>query len=337
MDTDIANAVSLIQNNTTQSSEAEAALSVAKQNENATPAQGEPQAEAKDGQGSEAQEGAKLETQAQTEAKDPKEKQNELISKRYATLSLKEREVQKAQAQLKREREEFERLKNEKGDAQAKTYDDPLELLEAHGFSYDDVTQHVLTGTKPEAKKAKELEKRLAQFEADAKAKEEAREKEAQEKERKTQETNYIAGLKSQVEANPERFEILQKFGEPGIQFLYQCIVAEYNERKDEYDARNETPNALEIADRVEAYYDKQIKSEIEKFKSTKKLGGLFQMAQAQKSESQTKPEVKAEAESVTGTKTLTNSQSQTATKTAQRQLTDEEMIAEAAKLISAS
>jgi hypothetical protein len=290
------------------------------------------QAPTTDGQ-VEADQGLKPEPTGQPEPKEPteKEKQSELLSKRFATLSQKERELQRMQVQLKRDREEFDRLKTEKGDTKPKTYESPLELLEEHGWTYDDVTQHVLTGTKPEAKKARELEAKLQKLEDERKAEREAKEKSDKELESKRQVEEYKAGLKSKIASESERFELIHKFGEEGVNLVYDTMVQWFSEY-------GEAPDPIMIADRVEQYYDARIKEEIDKFKSTKKLGKLFLSDQpkAPSAGSTKEPEVKTEAESVMGMKTLTNSQSQTATKTATRQLSDDELIAEAAKLLSA-
>jgi hypothetical protein len=327
LDTEFANAVEIIQNQSKAAPEAvlnatgEAPQEPAKSG--ATPTDGKTQDPA----------GQKPESPGAPEAKEPteKEKQAELLSKRFATLSTKERELQRMQVQLKREREEIDRLKAEKGESKPKSYDNPMELLEAHGWNYDDVTQHVLTGKKPESKKARELEEKLKALEDERKAEREAKEKTEKEQEQTRQVTEYKAGIKSKLSAEAERFELVHKFGDAGVDLVYDTMVQWYSEF-------GEAPDPLEIADRVEAYYEGRVKEEIGKFKSAKKLSTFFQEEKAPgpAGSTATKPEVKTEAESVLGMKTLTNSQSQTATKTASKQLSDEELIAEAAKLISA-
>lgn len=269
-------------------------------------------------------EAPKPEDPLKPEKKPEQEKQAEMLSKRFANLSLKEREIQRSQAQLKREREEFLKLK-EQGEAKPKNFDSPLELLESHGWSYDDVTQFVLSGSKPEKKKARELEEKLEKLTRERQEEKEAQAKREKEQEESKKIQEFKAGLKTQLLQEPERFELIQQ--NDGFDLVYDTMLKWFEQN-------GESPDALKIADLVETYYENELKGQITKLKSTKKLGSLFQVEQKQ-AQSEKEPEAKSEAESVLGIKTLTNAQSQTATKSANRTLSDDELIAEAAKLMS--
>lgn len=324
LNNDIASATEVLQNGTKQESTQSIAQTIAKVDSPATQdanlgdllTQGDPSK----GEGN-----PEPETTGQIEPKPQDKQKEELISRRFATLSQKERELQKKEVQLKREREEFLKQR-EQGDPKAKTYESPLELLEAHGWSYQDATEFVLTGQKPETKKARELEAKLQKMEDERKAEREAAEKTKQADEEQKKINDFKAGVKSQVQADPVRFELIHQ-GD-NFDLVYDTMVAMFEQNGD-----GKVPDVLMVADLVEKHLENELKTKLEKLKSAKKLSSLFH-TEAKAEDPNKKPESRAEAESV-GIKTLTNSQSQTATKSANRVLTDEEALEEAAKLMS--
>lgn len=248
------------------------------------------------------------------------EKQAELLSRKFASLSQKEREIQKLHAQLKKERDEFDKSKG----VGPKTYDGPLELLEANGWTYDDVTQFVLGNKNPESKRTRELEARIKKFEEDTRSQQEKRAKEESERAEQAKIAEFKAGVKTQIQADPARFELINQTDSHGL--VYDTMVQWYEEHK-------EAPDPIKIGDMVEKYLEGQMKTTLEKFKSSKKLSAFFSPGKGP--DQSTEPGKVAGAESALGIKTLTNAQSQTASTQSDRELSDAELLAKATKMMS--
>lgn len=249
------------------------------------------------------------------------QKQAELLSRKFASLTTKEREIQRLTSQFKREREDFEKSKG----TAPKKYDSPLDMLEANGWTYDDVTQYALGNKNPEKKATRDLEARIAKFEDEKRAEQEARTKEKAEQEEQKQISDFKASNKAKIQSDLNRFELLNQEGE--FDLYHDTMVAWYNAHPD-----NGAPDPLMIGDLVEKHLEAREKARLDKLKSYKKLSSFFAPTGTTE---QKKPETTAGAESALGIRTLTNAQSQTATTESDRELTEAELLAKAAKMMS--
>jgi hypothetical protein len=215
----------------------------------------------------------------------------EVESWRLAALSQKEKAIRESAAQAKAdraaaqaEREAVQRERQAWAERQSIYRQNPLQLLQDHGFDYDGVTRFVAQGGwSPEQQAAaqqaaqiqaiNELARRqeadrqafIAQREADLKA---AQEREEQERTQAEQEavTEFKEELSSFVKAEPDAYEMIGLAGQGAMDAIFARI-------EEHYQKTGERLSNKAAADAVEA----ELIAEAEKvINASKKLKGKF-------------------------------------------------------------
>lgn len=193
----------------------------------------------------------------------PKEEQPK-FHKQFQQLAAKERELQKEREAIKAEREEIAQYKSAK--AQAKS--DPLAFMQAHGLTYDEVTNFVLSKDSPEYA-IKQLEKKLEAKEEAAKAEQIKAQQEADAKREQEAIGEYMADVKQLAS---EKYELVAASGDYN-QVLE--VVEKY------YLATQKALSPDEALTLVEDY----LQGQVDKLLATKKLSGKYKRSETVTSE----------------------------------------------------
>lgn len=247
------------------------------------------------------------------EAAKPKD---EFVSPRLALLAKEEKRLQEERKRLAEERknpEYAEYLEFKKLKANAKN--NPLEIMEKFGLTYDELTDYVISGKHSKDPSVRALEEKIAKMEAES--------REREEKTKKEIEQSQIAALNENIKATclkaSDQFDLVNTWG------AYNLV---YNVMQEHY---NKTQEVLEIdkaAEKVEAYLEK----ESQKYQSSKKLRKLFGV---QESVVKKEEDDNYRAEPTTRMTTLGNSASAGSTSTDDESYDTHTLLAKAAKLLS--
>ncbi len=196
-------------------------------------------------------------------------------SKRFGALARKEKEIrQREQMLAQKEREGVERQRV--AEDRVKAAEDriegilkgkrPLDVLKQAGYSYEQATQDVLGGYKPQEpdpldvrlepiqqklSKLEELEQKLSKYETALVEKE--------------QQQNYrlmMDSIKDTIAKGADKFEIVGAMGEEGLD-LVKDVMIEY------YQANQQLLSYEEACEQVESWYEQEL---IEKLSKTKKV-----------------------------------------------------------------
>lgn len=173
------------------------------------------------------------------------------LQKKEAALQKKMQEIQEARKQV----EEFQQFKS-----QVKT--NPLKALEALGLTYEEVTDFIANGYEPSPDaKYKELEER---FEKKFKEKEE-QEAKRRDLEVEYQVKKYKDSLFAHIEANSEKYELINLEGEQ--ESVWELMDAWYTKH-------NEILDWDKAAEMVESHLEEQLKEKLNKAKKLQNLVG---------------------------------------------------------------
>lgn len=187
----------------------------------------------------------------------PKEAQID-YSARFAELTKKERAILQKQAEVKEAAKKLEEYENAKKNAKL----NPKAFLEAHGLSYQELTEFLLNDEKPspETQIKTELDYLKAQLEEER----QRRESKEQEAERLAEE-KVVNDFKSSLKAmaDSDDFELIRSEGESGIDLVYS-VMEEY------FDAHGTMMDKAEAMKQVEFYLESELKRKYENAKKVK-------------------------------------------------------------------
>lgn len=202
----------------------------------------------------------------------PEKKEEEQFSSRFAALARKEKQALQRAQEVKAKEEALmakEKALQERMAWLEKMESNPLEAIKEKGWTYEDITNAVLSGQKdltPEMR-VKKLE---AEVQARFKAQEEARQREIEEQKKiyEAQQAKAMEEFRAQtaafIDANAEKYELTKIFGQHDL--VVQTIEEHYRKTSEAG-----TPKILsqeEAADLVEKY----LEGEVEKAKKAKKF-----------------------------------------------------------------
>lgn len=172
---------------------------------------------------------------------------------RFAALAKKERALTEREKAIKAQ----ERAVQDYAKAKENARLDPLGLLEAHGLSFDDVTQFVINDRKlTEAQRLALLEERI-------KRDEEQKSKEAKDRERQEVEstiTEHKDAIASFVHAGGDDFELVRAHGQDGVELVHQVV-------QDYWEANGQILPIDRAAKEVEAWLENQAREKVLKLK----------------------------------------------------------------------
>lgn len=275
------------------------------------------------------QEQQEIETQeaeTQEEVK-PEKSEDDLFSSKFAALSRKEKALKKRERDIEARIAELEQrlADNQTPEVEEEPFElklkkNPLDALAEKGLSYDILTQIALN----DGKLTPELQMQLLRDEMSSSlhSKIEALESKLAEKEEKEAQSKHeqtISGFKNQIKqhisSDAENLELLAiQDDNQGIDLVYDVISEHYNEYEEVLDIKT-------AAELVENHLLEEAKKYIGRNKIKKLMGASEEKTQ------ESKPIDKKSS------MTLSNDQSQTSS-TGRREMSEEEQLREAAKLI---
>lgn len=207
----------------------------------------------------------------------PEVKKDEAMSPRFAALAKKQRMVEQEKIRLKEEKSKYESEMSElrkwkEEQSKPKPKMNPIEALQAAGFTYEQATDFILSADKPSSEsKVKEVESKLEEFIKSQQEREENEKKNA-ELRLKQQEEEAVKTVHEQignfVKTNAEKYELINLYNEDNVlvREVYSLIDLQYQES-----LKAGTPKIMsydEACDLMEQY----LESELEKAAKTKKL-----------------------------------------------------------------
>jgi hypothetical protein len=268
------------------------------------------------------------ETEVKAEPKKEEQSQEErLFASKFAALSRKEKALREKERQLETRMQELEQRLNSAQKDEPKQQEEPLELrlkknpfeaLQSLGFDYETLAQIALN----DGKLTPELQMKLMREELERQYNEKFQQLESKltEKEQKELEQrhaqvieNFKQEIAEHVGENAAEYELLAIEGEDGVQLVYDVIEEHYN-------STGEILDKKDAAMLVENHLLEEAKKRVGLSKIKKLLGA-------------SEPKVQTEPKQAKPSVTLSNEQSQTS-QPADRFLSDEESLAQAAKLI---
>lgn len=287
-----------------------------------------------------AQEKDKAEKEPKVEEKLEENKQDDRFASKFAALTRKEKALKAKEAELNAKIKELE-SKQVKAPEEAKEPTiplekklrrDPLGVLKEHGIDLNTLVEIALNeGKLPETMQEKlhqeetfgslksEIEALRAEREAEKKMQEEQRLKQEQEQNEK-EIKRFKESIKEFVNANKDEYELIASEGMEEL--VYDVIASHFEETKDPETGIGEFLELKVAAQQVEEHLLSEAKRYLEKAK-IKKLA----------SESLVKKEPET-LEKKPASVTLSNTQSQTVSGNEKRLMSNEESIANAAKLL---
>lgn len=271
------------------------------------------------------------ETQATlVEGQQPSEpKQDDKFASKFAALTRKEKEIQAAKklheqqmSEFKQQQAEIQRMKEEieqeKQSWKAKLKENPLKALEEEGFSFEDLNEIAINNSNPtlemQMKRMKEeldskYSRELEQLKKQLQDKEESEARNNLEK----QQIAYKRSLEEAIDSNAEKYELSSIYKGDAIQLAYEVTEEYYNEHK-------KVLSVDEALDLVESYLEDEAKKVLSAKKLAAKSDGKAQSAQSQP----------GKKESVT----ISNNMAAEVPRNGTKNLSREESLREAAKLI---
>lgn len=236
-------------------------------------------------------------------AKEPEiKKEPDNYASRFAAMARKDRMLNLKQQQIKAQETELNDFRQARNLAKK----NPIEAIEkVLGIKYDDVAQYILRDGKPSEKtKLDELAEKQAIVDAKLKEIEEREFKQKQE----AQYNIFIGNLDSAAKANPEKYEMVNMFGNEAIELAFD-VMENYFRETLETTGEGILLKTDEALNLVEDYYTEKLKP----------------VLNAKKFKTQTKPTVEEKIEAGKEKKTLTNEQSTHQPPKLSKMLDDEE------------
>lgn len=256
-------------------------------------------------------------------------KVDDRFASKFAALARKEKEIQAAKrlqdeqmAEFKSQQEQIAKMKAEieaeKTSWKSKFKTNPLKALEEEGFSFQDLNDIALNNSNPTT----EMQLKRFKEEMDDKYSRELTElkRQLQEKEETEAKSNlerqqiaYKNSLAESIDKDPEKYEFSNIYKESAVSLAYDVTEQYYNDY-------NKVLSPTEALDLVEQYYE----DEARKVSSAKKLAAkTVETSKAPASQGGKKESV-----------TISNSMAAEVPRNGSRNLSREESLAEAAKLI---
>lgn len=252
--------------------------------------------------------------------KEPKQP-DDPMGGRFAALTRREQKVVEREKQVKAQEKDVGDWKKARENAKL----DPIALLEAHGLSYDDVSQFVLND-----KKLTDAQ-RLAIVEERIKKDEEKRQNDAKEaEERNTQKTldAHLVAINEHVEQGGDTYELIASHGAQNVvQFVIQ---QHYEATYDEATGVGEILSIPAACKAVEDHLEKEAREKVLKLKR-------FQPKPDGKTEAEPKapPATGAQPETPRPAPTLTNGAvTSTPSPDSRKDLSDEESLSRSASML---
>lgn len=267
--------------------------------------------------GAETQEQKELQDTDKTKENKEEPKKLDPTARKFAALARERKEFVKEQAQLKAERAELNKLK----EAFEIYKKDPIKLLQAAGWTYEQASRFVIEEKVPEEVEKSETEKRIELLEKQLKDKEQAQAEAAQAEKVET----FKQDTKRLILSKATEFELLAQDEDPG-KLVYDYIYSVYEQTEGQVKlSRDEAMKELEafLVAKEEETWNKLVKRN--KYKDKLKIDSPKEESPSDK---------KAAPTSNNGAKTLNNDLAATPTP-AGRKLTREEALAEAAKKLT--
>lgn len=264
-----------------------------------------------------------------TESKPEAIKVDDRFASKFAALTRKEKEVMAAKklheqqmSEFKQQQAAIEKMKqeieHEKQSWKSKLKENPLKALEEEGFSFEDLNKIALNDSNPTI----EMQLKRMQEEMDSKYSRELAElkRQLQDKEESEAKTNlerqqiaYKRSLENTIDQNAEKYELSSIYKGDAVQLAYEVTEEYYNEHK-------KVLSIEEALDLVESYFE----DEASKVLAAKKL------AAKSTSKSPAQPSQTEKKDSVT----ISNSMAAEVPRNGSKNLSREESLKEAAKLI---
>lgn len=238
-------------------------------------------------------------------------------SRKFAALARERKEFVKEQSLLKSERQELNKLK-EAMDIYKK---DPIKLLQAAGWTYEQASRFVIDEKVPLEVEQTETEKRIERLEKELKDKDDNQAQEAQQQKVET----FKQDTKRLVLSKATEYELLAQDEDPG-KLVYDYIFSVYEKSGETVKlTRDEAMKELEefLVAKDEENWNKLVKQN--KYKEKLKTDSTQVESKSDKKEAPV---------SKSGAKTLSSELAATPTP-AGRRLTREEALAEAAKKLT--
>jgi len=185
-------------------------------------------------------------------------------SRRFSELTKKEKAILEIQRQVKESSKALQEFENAKKNAKL----NPKAFLEAHGLSYQELTEFLLNDEKPSPDTVikTELDLLKSQLEEEKRL----RETKEQEAERMAEEkvvTEFKASLKDL--ATSDDFELIRSEGDDGIDLVY-AVMEEY------YDSTGNMMDKTEAMKQVESHLESELKR---KYQNAKKVKSWWEPA----------------------------------------------------------
>lgn len=201
----------------------------------------------------------------------PKDEKKDFLSSRFSALSRREKAARELEAEVSRQRAELDQRMKEIEERQQKVAaaKSPLDLLKAHGFSYQDVTEHYLGVAKEPEKDPidAKLEERFAPLSEKLKSLEETNARlqsiiDQHEQERIQSHAQQFRNNIAET-AKAENHELILAAGDEAID-LVQNVISQY------YQKYKKVLSFSEACATVESYYTDRVSklSEVEKIRS---------------------------------------------------------------------
>lgn len=261
---------------------------------------------------------------------EPEKKPLDRFAPKFAALSRKEKEVKAQEMSIKAERAEVARLRaeidaqraeieKEKGSWKSKLKENPFEALKEEGLSYESLTEMALNDGNPTVEMQmkrfrEELESKFSKELEQVKATLEAKDTEAEERQKQEAQAHYdraVSEFKEQLRtriSGDDNFELINSYGQHDL--VYEVMEAYFEHH-------NKTMDPIEAAKAVE----QELEQEAQKVLKAKK----FQPKAAANTPPSEKPKQQA---------TLTNNNASELPANGTKQLSNEESLREAAKLL---
>ena len=133
------------------------------------------------------------------------------MTERFASLARRDKEIRERRAALERERQEWQSQRQSWETRQKLAKEDPLRLLDEMGLSYEDLTNRYFdrltaeeSRKKPESR-IENLERKVQEYEEYGRR----MQQEAQQRQLEQQERQFRDQIKSSIDAEPDRFELV--------------------------------------------------------------------------------------------------------------------------------
>lgn len=199
---------------------------------------------------------------------EPKKEEEPALAPKFAALAKKAKLAQQAQARLKAERAEIEKMRQEvesfnKYKSEAKA--NPLKALESMGLKYDDLVNYVLNGEKPTPEQEISMVKsEIQKFREEQERRELEKEQQAKlEAEKAYEDTinSFKAKVTEHVSSNPDKYELIAMHEAEGLIF---DTIEEY------FNTSGKIMAIDKAAELVEGYLEEQVESTLQKSKKFK-------------------------------------------------------------------